>query len=528
MVNLARRSQTLLDRQVEYLDRLETSEQDPDRLDQLFKVDHLATRMRRNAESLIVLAEADPGRRRGGPVEVADVLRVAMGEVEIYQQIELVDVDEGRLSAGNAVDLAHLTAELMENATQFSPPSAPVTVTGRFDGHGRFVITVADQGMGMTEERLSASNQLLADPPELGLGMGRSLGFMVIGRLAQRLNATVVVGRNEPDAGLTAVVSVPAELFLSAGSPQSRAAAPALTPAQQAQKAEGDTAEMLKPLDPPTTAPSASAATNGSAAAEYAQSAQLDLPDQPNAPEPSEESVAAVQVDPTDEHAWPTAPAAVTADIPGTETDQPDDAAPVAPFDWGVGSVTVDVPVGDHQAPADLQPSDGLTLSDDDTGPIGPAPTVPLTRSTELPPTPTPSQTPTPAGADQTGEWIPPEVTPAAPAKLAEAVPSGDAFETGVASLLDERAGESSAERPLGDISGDGATPTGLTKRQRGTSEAPAPGGRPVAAAKRNPEEVRSRLMRYREGLSGRRPKSPVEHSGPDSSADDGNQNEGR
>ncbi|MGB5758720.1 MAG: ATP-binding protein, partial [Acidimicrobiales bacterium] len=218
VVNLARRSQTLLDRQVEYLDRLEGSEEDPDRLGELFKVDHLATRMRRNAESLLVLAEADPGRRRGGPVEIADVLRVAMGEVEAYQYIELADVDGGPITATAAVDLAHLTAELMENATQFSPPSTPVQVTGKFDGRGAYVITIADMGIGMSDDKLAAGNELLANPPELGLGMGRSLGFMVIGRLAQRLNATVFLQPNG-EVGAKAVVTVPDALFVG-GTPE--------------------------------------------------------------------------------------------------------------------------------------------------------------------------------------------------------------------------------------------------------------------------------------------------------------------
>ena len=213
VVNLARRSQTLLDRQVEYLDGLESSEEDPDRLGQLFKVDHLATRMRRNAESLMVLAGADPGRRRGGPVAVGDVLRVAMGEVESYQHIQLGQIDTGKIAAGPAVDLAHLTAELMENATQFSPPSAPVEVRGTFDGSGDYVITIADRGIGLSAEKLGAVNALLADPPELDLGMGRSLGFMVIGRLAKRIDATVTLAANGA-SGCLAVVTVPGRLFI--------------------------------------------------------------------------------------------------------------------------------------------------------------------------------------------------------------------------------------------------------------------------------------------------------------------------
>ncbi len=126
-VNLARRNQTLLDRQIEFIDQLEANEEDPDQLENLFKLDHLATRMRRNAESLLVLAGAEPPRRRARPVALADVVRVAIGEVEDFTRINLLSLDEATVGGNAAVDLAHLLSELMENATQFSPP----------DSHGR-------------------------------------------------------------------------------------------------------------------------------------------------------------------------------------------------------------------------------------------------------------------------------------------------------------------------------------------------------------------------------------------------------
>ncbi len=237
VVNLARRNQSLLDRQVEYIDSLEVSEEDPDRLHELFKVDHLATRMRRNAESLLVLADAEPARRRGGPVEIADVLRVAMGEVENYQNIELVEMADGQVSSGTAVDLAHMIAELMENATQFSPPETQVKVEGQFAGD-RFQITIADSGLGMGADQLAAANETLANPPELGLAIGRSLGFAVIGRLARRLQATVALRESE-SSGLTAVVDLPKNHFIGAQKeaedttstpPSLRAAEPAEAP----------------------------------------------------------------------------------------------------------------------------------------------------------------------------------------------------------------------------------------------------------------------------------------------------------
>ena len=129
-VNLARRNQSLLDRQIEFIDSLEAQEQDPDQLENLFKLDHLATRMRRNAESLLVLAGAEPPRRRARPVELADVVRVAIGEVEDFTRIHLRSLDETTVGGNAAVDLAHLLSELMENATQFSPPDSTVEVVG--------------------------------------------------------------------------------------------------------------------------------------------------------------------------------------------------------------------------------------------------------------------------------------------------------------------------------------------------------------------------------------------------------------
>ena len=164
-VNLARRNQTLLDRQIEFIDGLEAQEQDPDQLENLFKLDHLATRMRRNAESLLVLAGAEPPRRRGRPVELADVVRVAIGEVEDFTRINLLSLDETTVGGNTAVDLAHLLSELMENATQFSPPDSMVEVVGSRTPIGDYTISVSDHGIGMSAEQLAEANDLLESPP---------------------------------------------------------------------------------------------------------------------------------------------------------------------------------------------------------------------------------------------------------------------------------------------------------------------------------------------------------------------------
>ncbi len=207
-VNLARRNQSLLDRQIEFIDGLEAQEQDPDQLENLFKLDHLATRMRRNAESLLVLAGAEPPRRRARPVDLADVVRVAIGEVEDFTRINLLALDETTVGGNAAVDLAHLLSELMENATQFSPPDSTVEVSGQMTPEGGYTVTIADHGIGMSAEQLAEANVLLSSPPPVGLALSRSLGFIVVGRLARRLEVGVGLTPS-PAGGVTAVVDLP-------------------------------------------------------------------------------------------------------------------------------------------------------------------------------------------------------------------------------------------------------------------------------------------------------------------------------
>jgi signal transduction histidine kinase len=214
-INLARRNQTLLDRQIEFIDQLEANEEDPDQLDNLFKLDHLATRMRRNAESLLVLAGAEPPRRRGRPVALADVVRVAIGEVEDFARIQLLALDDATVGGNVAVDLAHLLSELMENATHFSPPDTMVEIVGHRSETG-YIISVSDQGIGMSADQIGEANTQLARPPLVGLALSRSLGFIVIGRLAQRFDISVKLTAS-PSGGVTALVTLPTDLVTYEG-----------------------------------------------------------------------------------------------------------------------------------------------------------------------------------------------------------------------------------------------------------------------------------------------------------------------
>jgi signal transduction histidine kinase len=207
-VHLARRNQSLLDRQIEFIDSLERHEKDPDQLDNLFKLDHLATRMRRNAESLLVLAGAEPPRRRGRPVPVTDVVRVAIGEVEDFARLRIVALDEATVAGNVAVDLAHMLSELMENSTHFSPPETAIEVLGQRDDRNGYVLSVTDRGIGMSAEQMAEANTMLAHPPLVGLSLSRSLGFIVIGRLASRFDLSVEL-EPTPNGGTTAVITLP-------------------------------------------------------------------------------------------------------------------------------------------------------------------------------------------------------------------------------------------------------------------------------------------------------------------------------
>jgi len=214
-INLARRNQSLLDRQIQFIDGLERAEEDPDQLNNLFQLDHLATRMRRNAESLLVLAGGEPSHRRGQPVPVDAVLRVAVSEIEDYSRVDLRSIEPSLMPSSAAVDMAHLASELMENATQFSPPDSRVDVVGHRIADGAYQLTIADHGFGMTDEQITEANRTLARPPVVGLDMGRSLGFTVVAKIAHRLGLTVRLTATL-GGGLTAVVTMPPSMQVDA------------------------------------------------------------------------------------------------------------------------------------------------------------------------------------------------------------------------------------------------------------------------------------------------------------------------
>jgi len=211
-VNLGRRNQNLVSRQLKFIDGLEHSETDPELLASLFRLDHLATRMRRNAESLLVLAGVEPARRWKKSVVVKDVVRGAVAEVEEYSRVDIAELEAAKVMGSAVSDVSHLLAELVENAVHFSPPDTLVTVRGGFDRSGAYVLTVTDQGMGMVAKELAAANERLVNARNLDEAPSAYLGLFVVGRLAARYDVHVEL-QSDGGYGLTAFVVLPADLL---------------------------------------------------------------------------------------------------------------------------------------------------------------------------------------------------------------------------------------------------------------------------------------------------------------------------
>ncbi|MFE0388691.1 nitrate- and nitrite sensing domain-containing protein [Streptomyces bungoensis] len=207
--NLSRRNQSLIEGQLTLITDLENNEADPDQLENLFKLDHLATRMRRNGENLLVLAGEEPGRRWDQPVPLVDVLRAASSEVEQYERIELSGVPEAEIHGRAVTDLVHLLAELLENATTFSSPQTKVRVTATRLPDGRVMIEIHDKGIGLTAEDFADINHKLANPPTVDAAISQRMGLFVVGRLSDRHGIRVQLRPSGEQAGTTSLVMLP-------------------------------------------------------------------------------------------------------------------------------------------------------------------------------------------------------------------------------------------------------------------------------------------------------------------------------
>ncbi|WIM97164.1 nitrate- and nitrite sensing domain-containing protein [Actinoplanes oblitus] len=221
-LSLARRSQALVDRMIGELDHIERTEEDPKRLAKLFDLDHLATRMRRNDENLLVLAGADVGAPRREDALLIDALRAAQSEVELYHRIEFGALDADVSVVAAAVnDVVRLLAELLDNATRFSPPTTVVVAHGRRSGD-HAVLQIEDRGLGITPEQLEQINRRLSEPAEVDASAFRLMGFAVIARLAARHGIGVRLLPSR-EGGTVAEVTLPADIVVLPGAPSSTA-----------------------------------------------------------------------------------------------------------------------------------------------------------------------------------------------------------------------------------------------------------------------------------------------------------------
>ncbi|MDQ1434552.1 MAG: hypothetical protein QOF59_1368, partial [Actinomycetota bacterium] len=353
-VNLGRRNQNLLSRQLEFISQLENDESDPETLEHLFRLDHLATRMRRNAESLLVLAGLAPPRTWSAPVAMGDVVRGALGEVEGYRRVRLRHVDDARVDGAAAADVSHVIAELVENALSFSPPDADVEVYGRRDDHD-YVITIVDSGIGMHDEELERANSLISSANALTLAPSRFLGHYVVAQLAGRHGLTVHLAAS-PAGGLTAMVALPGVLLGLAPAPVVEEPVVEVAPAATADverpasalPRRGSSAESVAPaattaspaVTQPVPAPVPEPAKEPAAPISF----RASVPVPPAVPESTPAAVAP----PVDQVDVPVAPVDVPVEIDVTRPAQRD--VPVA--DWSANPTPAVPEVAPEPAPA--------------------------------------------------------------------------------------------------------------------------------------------------------------------------------
>jgi signal transduction histidine kinase len=464
-VNLGRRNQNLLSRQLEFITNLENDESDPETLEHLFKLDHLATRMRRNAESLLVLAGHAPPRTWGAPVAVGDVVRGALGEVEGYQRVRLRHLDDAEVDGAAAADVSHVVAELTENALAFSPPDADVEIYGRRDEHG-YVLTIVDAGIGMPAEDLERANALISSANALTFAPSRFLGHYVVAQLAQRHGLGVHLAAS-PAGGITAMIGLPPVLL-------GMQPAPEVPEADVAEPIEA--AAVVEAAEPLPARPVAALPRRDSAP--EAETESLVSAPEPNGPAPEHDALvagatvlafAAPEPQPVTPvaHTEPEAPvleAVPDAELVGFVAPAPESAPePVAT----ASAETVVAPDPAPEPPVEqARPRIGV-------GSFADLRATPTPRTAE--PQPDPAADPAPAPVASTPDAPTPDApTPGAPTghrEVDSTPPDRRVAFSEVAQAVDVAAGRAEADAPAATFSED-LLPNRLPKRGRRSSKA--------------------------------------------------------
>jgi signal transduction histidine kinase len=372
-INLGRRNQNLLSRQLDFITELERNEADPDTLEGLFRLDHLATRMRRNAESLLVLAGIEPPRQWSAPVKVSDVVRAALGEVEDYQRVVVRHLEPASVTGAVAADVAHVLAELLENALSFSPPEQSVEVKGRLTTGG-YTVAITDNGLGMARDDLERANRRLAGEESFTVAPSRYLGHYVAGHLASRLGVVVEL-QDSPAGGITARVDVPMAL-LANDETDPRLAGLALADAEPSEIAAGPrvsdqpaplpepSAPAFDPDQVPATAADSSPSTSTTAGGLPRRGGRTEPePDlvvtwEPE-PEPESEPARAWEPEPEPARTWEPEPQPLRA----PEASPTVESAPAASWDPAPSSLSPE----DRPAPLPTRGFGGLAV----TRPVG-------------------------------------------------------------------------------------------------------------------------------------------------------------
>ncbi len=493
--NLARRSQSLLHRQLALLDAMERRASEPEELEDLFRIDHLTTRMRRHSEGLIILSGESPGRGWRNPVPFIDVLRAAVSEVEDYTRIRVTVGTPAALVGPAVADVIHMIAELAENATIYSPPNTPVRVHGDVVGRG-FAVEIEDRGLGISEEKLAEINSNFENPPQFDLSGSEQLGLFVAGQLAKRHEIRITL-QGSPFGGTTAVVLIPKALVVGEGAEDGGAPALPTAPerpirlaSRHAARSNGMIAEPAAITRPSALMPPAEPVPGTGADLPAADLPPADLPpaDLPPAGLPPA-GLPPAGLPPAGLPAADTpAPGLPPADIPAADT-------PAA--DWpSAEEPQADAPPGPDTRPFAVPSLPSVSIPDDGDG-LGPAEPAPPFGAAPPPPlAPPPPASPAAPAAEEESLFTP-RRSRQAPAATSSAFSFGEE--------LPARPDSSGAQDPPVDT--NELARLGLPVRVRQASLAPqlrdrAPGtdGADTVASAPSPEAARSIMTALQRG----------------------------